>query len=113
MGLSRAFTQQPTAQNLVAANQFPNNASITDMPNLTTTPTVIPARPGNRRGFAVENEGTLPVIVGYGTTVSVNNRTALLFLNDVWEDTFMYQGPVSVASVSNGGSANFTELVFI
>ena len=113
MGLSRAFIQQPAAQNLVAANQFPNSATITDMTNMTAAPTVIAARAGNRRGIIIENDGTLPVIFGYATTVNPSSRTALLFPNDVWEDSSGYQGPVAIASVGNGGAANFTEMVVI
>jgi len=113
MGLSRAFTQQPTTQNSVAANQYPNSATITDMVNMTATPIVVPARAGNRRGMIIENDGTTPVIFGYNTTVNSSNRTALLFPNDVWEDLSGWQGPVSIASTANGGAANFTEMVFI
>jgi len=114
MGLSRAFTQAAASVPVVATNQFPNQATITDL-SLTPTPSVsLPARPtGNRRGFIVENDGTVPVIYAYGSTVSVAARTALLFPNDVWTDDSGWQGPVAFASVGSGGTANVTEMVFI
>jgi hypothetical protein len=114
MGLSRAFTQAATATALVAANQFPNNATITDA-TLGTTPSIIlPARPNlNRRGLVIENDSSSPMIFAFGTTVSFSQRTALLFSNDVYEDLSGWQGAVAAASVGGSGAANFTEMVFI
>ena len=114
MGLHRAFTQQAAPPQTVAINQFPNNATITDVA-LTTTPSVpLPARPtNNRRGFLVENDGTVPVIFGYGSTVSIAARTALLFPSDFYEDLTGWQGPVAVASVGGNGAVNITEMVYI
>lgn len=111
MGLSRAFTQQATA---VATNQFPNTATITDVQLGTTASLVLPARlGGNRRGLLIENDSSVPMVFGYGTTVSLAARTALLFPSDFYEDISGWQGPVAAASVGAAGSANFTEMVFI
>jgi hypothetical protein len=116
MGLSRAFTQQSTPTSSVAANQYPNSSTVVDMTNLSTTPSIaLTTRPlNNRRGFVVENDGTLPVIFANGSTVSLSARTALLFPNDVWEDLSGWQGQVTVAAVGSGaGAANITEMVYI
>jgi hypothetical protein len=111
MGLSRASTPGTST---VAANQFPNTATITDA-SLTTTPTIIlQARPNlNRRGLLIENDGSVPMIFSFGTTVSLAARTGLLNSNDFYEDLLNWQGPVAAASVGGNGAANFTELVFI
>jgi len=113
MTLVRAFTQI-TTPSTVPTNQYPNSATITDLA-LTTTPVVaLPARSANnRRGFLIENDGSSSMIFGYGSTVSVASRTALLFPNDFYEDTSGWQGPVAVASVTTPGAANITEMVYI
>jgi hypothetical protein len=115
MGLYRAPQQQITSPTLVAANQFPNISTIWDLTNLTPTPSVpLPTRLGNRRGLVLENDGTVPIIFGLGTAVSLSARTALLFPNDVYEEVSGWQGTVAVAAVGgSGGAVNITEVVYI
>jgi hypothetical protein len=113
MGLSRAFTQQPMQPTLVAVNQFPNTSTISDLQLMPAPSIPISARPGNRRGLLFDNDGTLPVIFALGTTVSVTQRTGILFPNDFYEDLTGWQGPVAVASVGGAGACNITELVYI
>lgn len=108
MGLYRAFVQSaPT-------NNFPNTSAVTEAA-LTATPTVILAnRPtGNRRGFAIENDGNTPIIFAYGTTLTVATRSIRLEVGDYFEDTFNWQGAISAASIGTGGSANITELTIV
>jgi hypothetical protein len=114
MGVYRTFVQASPVPSTVPANQYPNNSTITDANLTTSSAIVIQARPtNNRRGLIIENDGTLPMIFSLGTTVSVAARTALLFPNDIYEDTSGWQGGVAAASVGGNGAANFTEMVFI
>jgi hypothetical protein len=114
MGLSRAFTQTVAPPTVVASNQFPNTSTIWDLQISTAPSTPIVARPNlNRRGLLFDNDGTLPVIFAYGTSVSFSSRTGILFSNDFYEDLSGWQGPVTVASVGGNGAINITEIVFI
>ena len=110
MGLTRAFTQAPSS-----TIQFPGSApSLTDVALTTSSAVILPARTDNRRrGFILENDGTVPLVFAYGTTVSVATRTAQLFPNDVWDDTINWQGAVAAASVGSAGTVNLTELTII
>lgn len=110
MGLYKAFVQSTTTTPV----QFANTATITSAILSSTAPAVIlPARSNNRRGMIIENNGSVPMIFGYGATVSVATRTALLNPNDVFSDDVSWQGVISAMSVGSAGSANFTEIVVI
>jgi hypothetical protein len=112
MGFSR-FNQQTSAPSLVPLNQFPNNSTITDASLSTSSPFILPPRPGNRRGLIIENDGIVPMVFSLGTTVSVAARTAMLNPNDIYEDASGWQGSVAALSVGSSGAANFTEMVYI
>lgn len=108
MGLYRAFIQQPAS-----VTQFPNNATVTDAVLSTTSTVVLSARPNNRRGLIIENDGTVPMVFAYGSSVSVAARTFLLNPNDGFSDDVSWQGPIAAMSVGGAGAANFTEIVII
>jgi hypothetical protein len=84
MGLYRAFVQPAPTPVLL-----PNGGQVTNIPLSTTTPAaVIMARSdGRRRGFFIENSGSVPMVFALGATVSVGARTARLEAGDVYEDT--------------------------
>lgn len=87
----------------------------------TSSVVVLPARlAGNRRGFAIENDGTTPIVIGYGSAVTASARSFRIEAKgsndatDYFEDPFMYQGAISALSVgAAGGAINITELVII
>jgi hypothetical protein len=114
MGLARAVTQHIIST--PSAPQFPNSATISEAVLIGTTPVLIAInRPlQNRRGFAIENDGSVPMIFGYGTAVSVATRTVILNPTDYFSDDWYYQGPVTAASTTaQTAIANVTELVII
>jgi hypothetical protein len=61
----------------------------------------------------MDNDGTLPVVFAFGTTVSFSARTGILFPNDFYEDLSGWQGPIALASVGGNGAVNITEVVYI
>ena len=114
MSLYRAFSQQQ-GNTTAATPQYPSNAPpILDIGLTTNSAVILPARTDNRRrGFILENDGTVPMVFDYGTTVSVAARTALLFPNDIWEDNLNWQGAVAAASVGGAGAVNLREVTII
>lgn len=105
MALYRAFVQQPTVIS------FPNASTVTEPAITTTTSVILPVRPtGNRRGFAIENDGTVPMIFAYAATVTLAARSIRLEPGDYFEDNFNWQGAISAMSIGGAGSANVTEL---
>ncbi|MCC3473991.1 MULTISPECIES: hypothetical protein [unclassified Microcoleus] len=108
MGLYRAFVQSATT------NNFPNTSAVTEAALTTTASVVLANRPAlNRRGFAIENDGTVPMIFAYGATVTAAARSIRLEPGDYFEDTFNWQGAISAMSVSGSGTANITELTIV
>lgn len=108
MGLYRAFVQS------AVTNNFPNTSAVTEAALTATTSVILANRPtNNRRGFAIENDGTVPMIFAYGATVTVAARSIRLEPGDFFEDNFNWQGPVSAMSIAGAGSANITELTIV
>ena len=107
MALYRAFVQQSVIN-------FPNTALVTESALTTTASVILANRPtGNRRGFAIENDGTVPMIFAYGATVTAAARSIRLEPGDYFEDTFNWQGAISAMSVSGAGTVNITELTIV
>ena len=106
MGLYRAFVQSP-----VVTNNFPNASSVTEAALTTTASVILANRPANnRRGFAIENDGTVAMVFAYGATVTAAARSIRLEPGDYFEDTLNWQGAVAAMSVGGAGAANITEL---
>ncbi len=61
----------------------------------------------------IENDGSVPMVFGYGPSVSLATRTFLLNPTDGFSDDTNWQGPVAAMSVGSAGAANFTEIVII
>lgn len=108
MGLYRAFVQQSTV------TSFPNTSTVTSAAVTTTTSVILANRPtGNRRGFSIENTGSVAIVFGYGATVTATARTVKLEPGDFFEDTFNWQGAVSGMSVSGSGTISIAELTIV
>lgn len=108
MALCRAFVQQS------AITSFPNTSAVTEPVITATTSVVLATRPaGNRRGFSIENDGTFPIVVAYGATVTAAARSIRLEVGDYFEDDFNWQGAVSAMSIGGSGTANITEFTIV
>jgi hypothetical protein len=108
MGLYRAFVQQ------VTTSAFPNTSTVAAVAVTATSSVILANRPaGNRRGFTIENNGTVAMIFGYGATVSSAVRTIKLEPGDFFEDTFNWQGAISGMTVTGTGTVNIAELTII
>jgi hypothetical protein len=108
MGLYRAFVQS------TPINNFPNTSTVTEAALTTTASVILANRPSaNRRGFAIENDGTAAMIFAYGATVTAAARSIRLEPGDYFEDTFNWQGAISAMSISGAGTANITELTIV
>ncbi len=108
MALYRAFVQQSPI------TSFPNTSTVTEPAITTTTSVVLASRPaGNRRGFSIENDGTVPIVVAYAATVTATARSIRLEVGDYFEDNFNWQGAVSALSIGGSGTANITEFTIV
>lgn len=108
MALYRAFIQQS------AATSFPNTSTVTTTAVTATTSVILPNRPtGNRRGFSIENNGSVAIIFAYGATVTASARSIRLEPGDYFEDNFSWQGAIAAMTVSGAGTVNVTELTIV
>jgi len=109
MGLVRAFTQQKT--------RLPNTAIPTN-PSLGTSPSIIGADRSastNRCTFTIYNSGSLPVILGHGTTVAAATQVARLEPTDFYYEEPMacFQGPIAAMAIGGTASVNCEDLIII
>ncbi len=97
-----------------SSTNLPTNATVVQATLGTTPSPIVVDRSAtrDRRGFAIENTGQNAIVLAYGSSVSLSNRTIELFPGDYFEDIYFYQGPI-VAMSSGVGTANITEIVII
>lgn len=107
-----ALTRAPI-QPIAAPILLPNSSINTNLPLSVSTPAIVmTARADNRRrGFVLENSGSVPMVFALAATVTATVRTARLEPNDVYEDTSNWQGAVNALSIGAAGSVNVTELL--